>query len=192
MKISIDDEVLSKHKLTRAQFFFMLHLSSKITDEKIKELIDKRGFVTTEYNGNIPTGDFKISINGIKTINKVILESDGESPDQKKRIDDLVTKLQEIFPEGKKQGTNHYWRGNKPEIKDKLLSFFKKFGEYDDEVIINATQAYVNSYKQNPTTMRTLKYFISKRDQGDWVYDLLTWIENIDSNVSPLQMTRLI
>lgn len=72
--------------------------------------------------------------------------------------------------------------------------FLKRFDDYPDEVIIKATENYVESFNMDTRLMKTLKYFISKkRDDGSTEYDLLTFIENIDSsNTDVLKTTTLI
>ena len=57
-----------------------------------------------------------------------------------------------------------------------LKTFFKKYGHYDSELILKATQKYVESFGDSKQLMRTCIYFISKDDSSD----LLTIMENID------------
>ena len=88
-----------------------------------------------------------------------------------------------MFPEGKKQGTTKYWRDNKSNVESKLKTFFKKYGHYDSELILKATQKYVDSFGDSKQLMRTVIYFISKDDNSD----LMTIIENIDEVKSDSQ-----
>lgn len=118
------------------------------------------------------------------------------SKQSKKDIEEIARELQKMYPTGRKAGTNNYWRGNFPEIRDRLTVFFKKHGEYSKDVILEATQKYIDSFQGETGYMKTLKYFISKRrDDGAFEYDLLTFIENIDSadeDGGVLDTTRLI
>lgn len=122
--------------------------------------------------------------------NNIALDKDASVP-ERDRLINLATKLMEIFPSGRKEGTNHYWRGNKKDVTNKLEKFFKRYGnKYTDEQLIKATQKYVDSHHSNYSYMRVLKYFIWKderklRENGEVyieeVSDLASFIENFDS-----------
>lgn len=100
-------------------------------------------------------------------------------------IPDLAVKLRNLFPEGKKPGTMLYWRGNKPEIIKKLESFFNKYGFYEPEAIIKATEKYLQSYERDMRFMQLLKYFISKKKnvggEIEEMSELMTYLENINT-----------
>ena len=195
MKITIDDKVLSKYKLTKEQFFFMLSLVYKVDNEAINSLLTKKFYISQSYGaGFVPQHNYFLSHVGVDIINKILLESEHLGTNQKERLDKLAKTLQALYPEGKKAGTNNYWRGNVHEIRDRLQMFLKRFDDYPDEVIIKATENYVESFNMDTRLMKTLKYFISKkRDDGSTEYDLLTFIENIDSsNTDVLKTTTLI
>ena len=195
MKITIDDKVLSKYKLTKEQFFFMLSLVYKVDDNAIDSLLKKKFYISQSYgSGYVPQHNYFLSHTGVDVVNKILLESEHLGTNQKERLDNLAKTLQALYPEGKKAGTNNYWRGNVPEIRDRLQMFLKRFDDYPDEVIIKATENYVESFNMDTRLMKTLKYFINKkRDDGSTEYDLLTFIENIDSsNTDVLKTTTLI
>ena len=82
-----------------------------------------------------------------------------------------------LFPEGKKTGTNKYWRDNKSNVISKLKVFFKKYNNYDFDLILIATKKYVDSYGGNNQLMRILPYFIEKENQSE----LATILENLDN-----------
>lgn len=195
MKITIDDKVLSKYKLTKEQFFFMLSLVYKVDDNAIDSLLKNKFYISQSYGaGCVPQHNYFLAHAGVDVVNKILLESEHLGTNQKERLDNLAKSLQALYPEGKKAGTNNYWRGNVPEIRDRLQMFLKRFDDYPDEVIIKATENYVESFNIDTRLMKTLKYFISKkRDDGSTEYDLLTFIENIDSsNTDILKTTTLI
>lgn len=105
-----------------------------------------------------------------------------------KSMTELADSLREIFPEGKKPGTNLYWRGSTMEIELKLKSVFASCPDLvstvlTDENIIGATKAYVDSFHGNYTYMKVLKYFILKNKiipgaQIEHQSDLLSQIQN--------------
>ena len=72
----------------------------------------------------------------------------------------------EIFPAQKKQGTCHYFRGNRKDISLRLKKFFKLYGNsYTKEQILEAARKYVASFNGNYSYMRILKYFIWKDER---------------------------
>lgn len=93
-----------------------------------------------------------------------LLNADVEIPDEQD-LQDLVKRLIDLFPTGKKEGTNQYYRGSKKDITTKLRKFFKVYGNYSYEDIYNATKRYVDSFNGDYRYMRILKYFISKSER---------------------------
>ena len=99
------------------------------------------------------------------------------------RYENLAIKLRELFPEGKKAGTNYYWRDSVAIIAKRLKALVKKNGEcFTDEQAITATKEYVSSFNGNYQYMQLLKYFISKQKVVDGTIEedsqLLSYIEN--------------
>lgn len=90
-----------------------------------------------------------------------LLNADAEIP-KEQDLDELVKKLIDLFPTGKKEGTNQYYRGSKKDIATKLRKFFKIYGNYSHEDVYNATKRYVDSFNGDYRYMRILKYFIFK------------------------------
>ena len=96
----------------------------------------------------------------------------------------MATRLKEIFPKGKKDGTNYYWADGVALIVRRLKLFFKKYGNtYTDEQIIQATEKYVQGFNGNYQYMRLLKYFILKEKIGaagevEGDSELISYIEN--------------
>lgn len=96
------------------------------------------------------------------------------------KTEQLAIKLKEIYPKGKKPGTNYYFCSNVKEVVLKLNKFFKIYGEYTDEEIIDATQRYIDSFQEDFTYMRLLKYFIYKESDNGGISELATLLENKD------------
>lgn len=100
-------------------------------------------------------------------------------------INKIVEGMQEAMPIGRKPDTSFYWRGNKSEIRLKLIKFFHEYGDsYTAEEIIDATKRYVDSFNGDYRYMRLLKYFIHKQEVRDGervpVSELATFLENRD------------
>ena len=113
----------------------------------------------------------------------MIVDSD-KKQEPNDRLVQLATRLKEIFPKGKKDGTNYYWADGVALIVRRLKLFFKKYGNtYTDEQIIQATSKYVEGFNGNYTYMRLLKYFIFKEKVGaagevEGDSELISYIEN--------------
>lgn len=106
-----------------------------------------------------------------------------ETPPDEEKLLELIRNMQEVFPKGLKAGTNNTWRGNKYEIKQKLLKFQDKFNILlDFDKILIATKSYVNSFNGNYKTMHTLKYFILKNviinGEMEVKSELLSFLDN--------------
>ena len=116
-------------------------------------------------------------------IDSVIIDSDKQQ-EPKDRLNLLAIRLKEIFPKGKKDGTNYYWADGVALIVRRLQLFFKKYGNtYTDEQIIQATEKYVQGFNGNYQYMRLLKYFILKEKVGaagevEGDSELISYIEN--------------
>ena len=113
----------------------------------------------------------------------MIIDSDKQQ-EPKDRLNLLAIRLKEIFPKGKKDGTNYYWADGVALIVRRLQLFFKKYGNtYTDEQIIQATEKYVQGFNGNYQYMRLLKYFILKEKVGaagevEGDSELISYIEN--------------
>lgn len=129
---------------------------------------------------------YKLTLEGKAVMNSCIVISDvlRDVQVEEDRLDKLAEQLKNIFPKGKKDGTNLYWSEGKMFIKKRLKNFFDKYGtKYTDKQILNAAKEYVSSFNGIYKTMRVLKYFIYKEEKGadgkiNSTSDLLNTIEN--------------
>lgn len=182
MKITIDEKIVEQKGLSIEEFLFLLFL--KVSDKPYSEVFEhivKDGKV---YYNNEAMQTLLMD-NTDDLVQTILLDSEKTVPEIE-REEALAIKMQEIFPLGKKEGTSQYYRGNKKEITLKIKKFFKLYGHYTDEQILQATQKYVDSFNGNYTFMRVLKYFIIKdvRKQGEevnyveQVSELASYLEN--------------
>ena len=114
--------------------------------------------------------------------------------------DRLAADMQQIFPKGRKDGSNQYWRGNKNEIALRLKKFFKYYGnKWTRDEILEATRRYITSFNGDYKYMRVLKYFIWKMDrkqdeEGTQILcetsDLATLLENKEDIVEENDWTN--
>lgn len=173
----IKESSLKEFGLTLPQALFLFLIDMGIKPEEINEL-ELKSYLGESVFKN-PLGYF-ILPNGTDIIRQVVI--DGHSKTKEVITTERVIKLQEVltelFPKGRKNGTNNYWRGNSTNVQYKLRNFLKKYGNFDDPVIVEATKNYISSFGQNTTLMRTLPYFIEK----DGTSDLMTYIENYSNS----------
>lgn len=177
----LTDIACKKHNLLLSEGIALLAISTT-TDDTYKSLVDK-GLIT-KANGTMQSLNRKYSATekGIILADELIADSEKDIVAKEDSIKELADKLRSIYPEGKMEGTSYYYRCNKADIIRKLKSFFRRYGEYTPEQIIEATQRYINSFNGNYTYLRLLKYFIWKDENKDGetlqVSQLADWIEN--------------
>ena len=162
----------------------ILH-STKSTDltEIIQSLFSKY-YISAGIKDNINPNKVFITNTGYTLLDKVFTDSKLKENDN---IDyeDLVTKMQAIFPQGKKPNTNFYWRGNVATNVTRLKKIFKLSNyKYTPEQVLIVTKKYVESFNGVTTYMQLLQYFISKEDTTTKSInsELLSQLENYDEN----------
>ena len=177
----LTDVACKKHGLLLSEGMALLAISTT-TEDTYKSLVD-RGLIT-KANGTMQSLNRKYSATekGITLADELIADSEENIVVKEDSIKELADKLRSIYPEGKMAGTSYYYRCNRADIFRKLKSFFRRYGEYTPEQIIEATQRYVDSFNGNYTYLRLLKYFIWKDENKDGetlqVSQLADWIEN--------------
>ena len=177
----LTDKACKLHGLTMSEGLALLAISTS-NDDTYKSLISK-GLIT-KANGTIQSLNRKYSATekGIALADELIADSEQSIANQVNRIEDLANTLREMYPNGKIPGTSYYYRGNKADIVRKLKSFFRRYGEYTNEQIIEATQRYIDSFNGNYIYLKLLKYFIWKDEtrDGEVIQSsvLADWIEN--------------
>ena len=185
MKISIDEDVVAKCKTSDNKTLnigetlvcMLIKMGYNINDI-INDLLFKGVLIR---DSNIPD-KLLIFMKYSKLVETILLRSDKSIPKEEELLS-LVEKLQALFPSGRKcddSGIPKWsWRGNKTDVVKKLQKFFKLYGNYKQEDIIQATTNYVNRYKYDNKAMRILPYFIYKEIDGG-VSDLATELEGLN------------
>ena len=182
MKLTIDSEVCEKNGLTLNEFLVLYLTSSKVDINKEIESLVNKGVASRDLfsEGNLIFGSKDKDL-----VTKIIVDSDKNVQDNTLRLKELAKALQELYPQGKKEGTQYYWRDSTNVIEKKLKSLVKKYGNcFTNEQAIAATKKYVDSFNGNYHFMQLLKYFISKNVvKGGEVEEqsqLLSYIENMN------------
>lgn len=181
MKLTIDQTILDKNDLTLEEFL-VLYLGAKDVDiESISQSLIAKGLADKDLfsNGRIVVSD-KVK----DLVSTISIDSDKNVIDKDSEFTELATKLREIYPAGRKDGTTYMWRGTTAEVAKKLKTLVVKYGfTINKEDIIKATKEYVSSFNGNYRYMQLLKYFILKSVKDadgnvDVKSELMSIIEN--------------
>lgn len=197
MKITIDEKVCTKHKMTPQEVMISLavrSLKKNETLDKILENILKREILVKE-------GDkYFITQHWNDVVDEVLVDSSGSCKKTPDELMNLAVRIQECFPKMAQpdkfgRPTKYFFRCNKREIMLSLKRFYEAYGEVIEDVtdddIIDATRRYVaEGAKEGYRGMRLSKYFIFKNEQKkdedgighiEQVSDLMTYLENKES-----------
>lgn len=181
MRICIDSEALKKNESNLKEVIVLLStLNGYPIDEDYKSLLAK-GLIATDYVDGKISG-YRVTNKGSQFLDDIVADSDITSDE--KSLETLASKLKEIFPKGKKDGTNLYWADGNALIVRRLKLFFKKYGEvFEHDQIITAAQKYIEGFNGNYKYMQILKYFIFKEKRGiggdiEGESQLINYIEN--------------
>lgn len=191
MKYIIDTEVLNKEKLSLAEFGILLYYvggGENMILSRVNECLWEKGYLIKESKDTYSFLSPKFEEL------QVILAEGSNKKSINKRAEDLAPKIKSLYPLGYKcmyiggSPKKYPWRDSDRVIANRLKIFFKRYGDkYTDAQILEATQRYVQGFKDDDTYMKLLKYFIFKDDKkldssGDIYIDesseLVAFIEN--------------
>lgn len=181
MRIEIEDAVLEKYGITLDEFLALL-LAYYGTDIKeannsliAKNLADRNLFMS---EGVV------IGSKAEELMSSILVDSSSKNQYDDAYYESLASKMQELYPAGKKPGTSYMWRGTVAEIAKKLKTLVSKYGyTLEEDKVLTATKNYVGSFNGDYQRMRLLKYFILKSEKDEdgnvvVVTDLMAYIEN--------------
>ena len=183
--VSLNKKAAQQNGITIDEALLMLVIHNKADLERAEKALIQKGLITAERNDLFQQVGWRLTNKGTEVLDSVIMDSDKEQ-EPRDRLIQLATRLKEIFPKGKKDGTNYYWADGVALIVRRLKLFFKKYGnKFTDEQIIQATEKYVQGFNGNYQYMRLLKYFIFKEKVGangevEGDSELISYIENAD------------
>lgn len=181
--VCLNKKAAQQNGITIDEALLMLVIHNKANLEGAERALIQKGLITAERNDLFQQVGWRLTNKGTEVLDSVIMDSDKEQGPQDRLIQ-LATKLKEIFPKGKKDGTNYYWADGVALIVRRLKLFFKKYGnKFTDEQIIQAAEKYVQGFNGNYQYMRLLKYFIFKEKVGangevEGDSELISYIEN--------------
>lgn len=192
MKFVIDSDIIAKDGITIQEFSVLLYYIAGgvgMLNETLCDSLWNKGFLIKDIEGYV------LDNNKISLIENWATQSSMTSSTND-RLESLASKLRDLYPSGKKAGTNYYWKDSVALISQRLAMFFKKFGDkFTDEQIVQATRGYIESFNGNYQYMQLLKYFIYKRgvEKGEETSQLLSYMENngqVDANDSWMDNVR--
>ena len=181
--ICLNKKAAQQNGMTMDEALLMLVIYNKANLERAEKALIQKGLITAERNDLFQQVGWRLTNKGTEVLDSVIMDSDKEQEPQDRLIQ-LATRLKEIFPKGKKNGTNYYWADGVALIVRRLKLFFRKYGnKFTDEQIIQAAEKYVQGFNGNYQYMRLLKYFIFKEKVGangevEGDSELINYIEN--------------
>lgn len=182
MSITIDKKCCEKNGISLGGVIALLAIANDIDINKSMQILVATGLVTSAGSDKI-----RLTKKGVEKLNNVVIDSIDYSESSGSRLENLAKKLQEIYPSGRKEGTNYLWRGTIAEIVRKLKTLETKYKfKFSDEQAIKATETYVKSFNSNYRYMQLLKYFILKagRDEDgntEIKSEFMALIENEDN-----------
>lgn len=184
MKITIDDKICLKHKLSIEEVLIALAVKyDKNLKETYENLLNREVLVKDDENTYLTQ-------HWNDVLDEIILDSNGAIDDEE-RLKNLANRMKEVYPKGKMPGTPYYYQCNTREIMLKLKKFFKIYGNYADDDIVEATKRFVSSFNGNYKFLPLIKYFIFKdklvMDEDGMQHvspesQLATFLENKDNN----------
>ena len=183
MTICLNKQAILKNETTIDEVLLLLAIHHEANMENAEKTLIDKGYITAKRDELLQPVGWQLTNKGAEVLNSVILDSD-KNPESPDRLTFLATRLKEIFPKGKKSGTNYYWSDGIALIIRRLKVFFKKYGsKYTDEQIIQATEKYVQGFNGDYQYMRLLKYFIFREKTGaggdvEGDSELISYIEN--------------
>ena len=181
--ICLNKKATQQNGITIDEALLMLVIHNKANLERAEKALIQKGLITAERDDLFQQVGWRLTNKGTEVLDSVIMDSDKEQEPQDRLIQ-LATRLKEIFPKGKKDGTNYYWADGVALIVRRLKLFFRKYGnKFTDEQIIQAAEKYVQGFNGNYQYMRLLKYFIFKEKVGangevEGDSELISYIEN--------------
>jgi len=184
MRIILDTEFLEGLSINLA--YLLLYRNTLDNPDSLTD-IENKNFLT---DNGLTDNSGKVTERGREMLKKIV---SGNTP--LVNIENLAQRMREIFPSGKKLGTEYYYRGNPAEIKQKLRRFFQLYGDKEkitEEEVITATERYVKDMEYD-SYMRILKYFILKQnDEKDQCSDLYTWIMGIREGIEDIKTDSIL
>lgn len=185
MKLFVDTDKVDKDiGVDGLLYLTALYLGCVINKETIDKLNNKGLIFINSFKDGIPD-DVSPTKESAEIVEGTYANVEISGKEDDDRFNNLADKLRELFPIGRKPGTQLQWRDSTKIIAQRLKIFVKKFDvKFTDEQAIEATKKYISGFNGNYQFMQVLKYFIMKagKEDGTSVVNsqLLSYMENTD------------
>lgn len=185
MKLFVDTDKVDKDiGVDGLLYLTALYLGCVINKETIDKLNNKGLIFINSFKDGIPD-DVSPTKESAEIVEGTYANMEISGKEDDDRFNNLADKLRELFPTGRKLGTQLQWRDSTKIIAQRLKIFVKKFDvKFTDEQAIEATKKYISGFNGNYQFMQVLKYFIMKagKEDGTSVVNsqLLSYMENTD------------
>jgi hypothetical protein len=161
MKITIDEKICTKHKMTVQEVLIALAIRMGNFEDNYQNLYSRE--IAVPQNG------ISITQHWSDVLDEIISDSSGKIEKSDEELLELAKQMREFYPQGKMKDrfgrmTPYYYRCNNSEVVKKLKKFFTIFGNVPDEDILDATKRYVASFRGNYQYLKLLKYFVFKNE----------------------------
>lgn len=152
MKLIIDEAEIKKSKLSFPEVLYLILVYRNVNIDELKKSLQEEGLISSSSKGLKLT---EKSRRRLLSVNKILASNIN--------YENLAKKLQNIYPEGRKEGTTCMWRDSVAMIAGKLKTLVIKYNcSFTEEQAINVVKEYVNSFNGDYTYMQVLKYFLLK------------------------------
>ena len=189
MNLVINEAILEQHNMTIEEYFVLYIAAKDIDVGKLQQSVIAKGFANKDLfydNKLILSNEVK------KLLEDIIIDSTDTKDISEEFYIDLAKQLKELYPRGRKAGTNYMWRGTTVEIAKKLKTLVVKYGyKLNKEEILNVTKEYVASFNGNYRYMPLLKYFILKaKTDADGNTEVISPLMSLIENKGQLEQER--
>ena len=181
MNITINTKILQRHNLSLGEFLLMLIGYFEIDLDDCYSTILRKALAERNVMKNM---GIILSNNSKDLVAQILLESNDKVINSNIDFKDLATQLMDCYPKGNKPGTTYPWRGTIDMISHKLMTLVAVYDfTFTPEEAIQATKAYVSSFKQPDASMLLLRSFLLNLkklpDGTDEMSSLfMTYVEN--------------
>lgn len=187
MKFIFDTDKIKEFKLNGDTFIYLisLYLKCPITEDTFVKAYNQGYTIKHESNAFPP---YTINKQGIFKTEQHFLNSEMTITNNGENFEDIANAMREVYPSGRKAGTNYMWRDSTAVIAQRLRALVKKYKvSFTKEEAVDATKRYVAGFNGNYTYMQILKYFISKQkpisgESAEQSSQFLSYLENKEGN----------
>lgn len=192
MIITFNTDNIEREGLTTSEFLLLLStkLGYSIHGKDARSLSEKGYIRYDDIDIDMYPSKLDITLEGDAAVEGV-LSGSMINEDSNNRLENLAQKLIDIFPKGRKEGTNYMWRDSKINITRRLKVLQEKYKiDFTDDQAIKATKAYVDSFNGNYKTMRLLKYFLYKLETKDGAVEFNSEFASLLDNEGEMEIAR--